>query len=88
MAVEAMASGRPVIAYAKGGALETLEEGVTGEFFDRQNWEELGDKIIRFRPERYNPQIIKTRAERFHTERFKKEMTDFIAMKRKEFFET
>ncbi|PJA46775.1 glycosyl transferase, partial [Candidatus Uhrbacteria bacterium CG_4_9_14_3_um_filter_36_7] len=35
--VEAMASGRPVIAYRKGGALETVIEGKTGLFFDHQN---------------------------------------------------
>jgi len=35
-AVEVQASGRPVIAYRRGGALETVEEGVTGEFFNEQ----------------------------------------------------
>jgi len=56
--IEAMASGRPVIAYRAGGATETVIDGVTGEFFDEQIWEELADKIIRFNHHQYNPEII------------------------------
>jgi len=83
--VEAMASGRPVIAYNRGGALETVVEGVTGTFFDEQEWEALADLIIRFNPHIYNPAEIKERASRFGVERFKKEMKDFVARKWNEF---
>jgi glycosyltransferase involved in cell wall biosynthesis len=46
--VEAMASGRPVIAFRKGGALETVKEGVSGMFFDEQTPASLNDVICRF----------------------------------------
>jgi len=77
-AVEAMASGRPVIAYRAGGAIEIIREGETGEFFEEQIWEELADKIIRFQPEKYDPQSIRQQAERFGAERFKENITSFI----------
>jgi glycosyltransferase involved in cell wall biosynthesis len=76
--VEAMAAGRPVIAYRKGGATETVIEGVTGEFIDEQSWEELGNTIIRFQPERYDPTAIRQHAERFSTDRFKREVNQFV----------
>ncbi len=39
--VEAMASGRPVIAFGRGGATETVRDGVTGVFFDEQSTEAI-----------------------------------------------
>ncbi len=45
--VEAMASGRPVIAYGRGGATETVVDGLTGVFFDEQSEEALIDAIAR-----------------------------------------
>ncbi|MFH1252979.1 MAG: glycosyltransferase [Candidatus Uhrbacteria bacterium] len=77
-AVEAMAAGRPVIAYRKGGATETVVEGVTGEFFNEQIWEELADRLIRFDETRYNPEIIKEHAEKFGVERFKNQMRELV----------
>lgn len=79
-AVEAMASGRPVIAYDGGGARETVVPGVSGEFFEEQSWEALADKIVRFKPQNYNPKTIKEHAEKFGTERFKKEILEVIRM--------
>jgi len=78
-AIEAMASGRPVIAYNKGGATETIVDGVTGEFFDEQIWEELADKILRFDPSKYDPQTIRRHSERFSVENFKRNFTDVIS---------
>lgn len=72
--IEAMASGRPVIALRRGGATETVVEGVTGEFFDEQSWEELADHLIRFDENRYDPQTIRKHAERFSTDVFKKRL--------------
>jgi len=76
--VESMASGRPVIAYARGGALDTVVDGKTGKFFDDQTWEALGDTIIRFKPEDYNPQEIREHALQFDVEAFKKNIKGFI----------
>jgi glycosyltransferase involved in cell wall biosynthesis len=78
-AVEAMACGRPVIAYGAGGALETVLPGVTGEFIDEQNWETLGDKILDFKPEHYDAATIRAHAERFSTENFQRNIKDFVA---------
>lgn len=46
--VEVMASGRPIIAFAKGGALDTVIDRQTGVFFDEQSVESLADAIARF----------------------------------------
>ena len=77
-AVESMAAGRPVIAYAAGGACETVVEKKTGQFFDEQTWEALADTIVRFKPEDYNPAGIKAYAEQFGIDRFKREITNLV----------
>jgi len=77
-AVEAMASGRPVIALPKGGALETIVPGATGEFMDGQSWEDIVGEIIRFKPEKYNPQVIREHAKRFDVKVFKENIRGFI----------
>ena len=77
--VESMAAGRPVIAYAKGGALEIVQPGKTGELFTEQTWEELADYIARFDESKYDPKYIKQYAEKFSVNRFKEEMDTFIA---------
>lgn len=69
-AVEAMAAGRPVIAYAAGGALETVQPGQSGTFFDEQEWESLADTVIRFKPEQFRPAAVQQWAEQFSLERF------------------
>lgn len=76
--VESMASGRPAIAYARGGALDTIIDGKTGKFFEDQTWEALGDTIIRFKPEDFKPEEIRRHALLFDTESFKKNIKQFI----------
>lgn len=70
-AVEAMSSGRPVIAYGRGGALETIVPGITGTFIEEQTWEVLADTIIRFQPELFDPIRIRDHAVAFDTNHFK-----------------
>lgn len=77
-AVEAMASGRPVIAYKSGGALETVVEKETGIFFEDQTWQSLARAVLRFKSENFNPEKIKNYANRFSKERFKKEIIKFV----------
>lgn len=77
--VEAMASGRPVIAYAKGGALETVIEGKTGTFLEEQTWEELGDKLMRFDESVYNPEEIREHARQFDISVFRAKMKELIS---------
>jgi len=76
-AIEAMGCGRPVIAYDAGGAKETVIDGQTGVLFDEQSWESLGDAVIRFRSKDFDPQVIRTHAEKFGVDRFKKEILEF-----------
>lgn len=68
--VEVMACGRPALAYAAGGALETVVPGLTGEFFTAQTAEALRDAVIRFDPDAYDPAQIRKHAELWRTERF------------------
>jgi glycosyltransferase involved in cell wall biosynthesis len=78
--VEAMAYGKPVLAYRKGGATETIIEGKTGEFFDYQNSAILADGIRRLRLnlKNYNPQFISRHVEKFSKQRFEKEIKEYI----------
>jgi len=76
--IESMASGRPVIAYAAGGALETVKEGETGVFFEDQEWEALADKVIRFEAKKYDPQVIRAHALNFDTVKFKEKIKNYV----------
>jgi len=80
-AVEAMACGRPVIAYRSGGALETVVEGLSGRFFNEQTWESLADAVIKFQEEYndYDPIKIKEYAEKFSTAAFHSNILNFVA---------
>jgi len=80
-ALESMASGRPVIAFKAGGALETIVEGKTGTFFEEQTWSDLADKILRFKSEDYNPEEIREYAKQFDVEIFKQKIQDFVNSK-------
>ncbi len=77
-AVEAMASGRPVIAYRRGGATETVAEGVSGMFFDKQSVEDIVKIIYRFDASNFDPHLIRDHAKKFSLDRFKKEVKHFI----------
>ena len=72
--LESMASGRPVIAYRAGGALETIVDGVTGKFFDKQTWEDLAEQVIKFDSKKFNPQEIRNYSLKFSKKRFKEEI--------------
>ncbi len=63
--VEAMAAGRPVIAFAAGGALDTVVEGVTGVFFHAPAPESLVEAVRRFEDLRFDPGVIRRHAEQF-----------------------
>lgn len=84
-AIEAMASGRPVIAYGDGGILESVKNHETGLFFDEQTWESLADTILSFNPEKFNPQLIRQEAEKFDKKVFKDKIEDFVSLKWQEF---
>lgn len=77
--VEAMASGRPVIAYGRGGATETVVEGVTGTFFHEQAVEPLLEAVERCEAMDFDPDVAVAHASAFGKQRFKAEMGAFIA---------
>ena len=78
--VEAMSYGKPVLAFRKGGALETIIEGKTGEFFDFQNVAVLADGVRRLRLNlnKYDPKFISSHAQKFSRQRFEEEFKKFI----------
>jgi glycosyltransferase involved in cell wall biosynthesis len=76
--VEAMAAGRPVIAYAGGGALDTVKPGVTGEFFAELTPESLAGAVRDFDPTRYDPATIRSHAEQFDQAVFQRELKRFV----------
>jgi glycosyltransferase involved in cell wall biosynthesis len=68
--VEVMASGRPVLAYAGGGALHTVIEGVTGSFFERQNAADVEAAVRAFDSAEYDPALIRAHALQWDTRIF------------------
>ena len=76
--LEAQASGRPVIAYAAGGALDTIVPGVTGELFHEPTVEALAAKLSHFQPARYDPERIREHALQFDSSVFKQRMKEFV----------
>lgn len=87
--VEAQACGTPVIAYGKGGVLETVVENKTGIFFKEQNTESLTKAIQNFEEKEgsFDPKEIRKNAERFNIERFRNDFRHFVELKIDEFFE-
>lgn len=77
--VEAMACGRPVIAFAGGGALDTVIPGLSGERFTVQNTDALTATLQEFDPTRYDPAAIRTHAEAFSNAAFRTKLTDYLA---------
>ena len=77
-AVEAMAAGRPVIAYRDGGATETVIDGVSGQFLDAQTREAIEKAVRDFDPSRYNPTLVRQVAEPFAKHLFQEKMREVI----------
>jgi len=83
--VEAQASGVPVIAYGKGGALETVKEGKSGLFFYEATVESLIEAVKKFDTMFFDPVIIRELALLYDRSVFKSSVEDFIIEKYKEF---
>ncbi|OGD62982.1 hypothetical protein A2160_04440 [Candidatus Beckwithbacteria bacterium RBG_13_42_9] len=79
--VEAMAAGRPVVAYRGGGYLETVIEGKTGILFDRPDVKSLTKALVQVNALEWNPTDCRNQAEKFSKERFKREIKEFINQK-------
>lgn len=76
--LEAQAAGRPVIAYAGGGALDTVIDGETGLFFHEPTPASLADAIGRLDERQFDPAVIRAHARRFDTANFKAALHAFV----------
>jgi len=72
VSLEAQACGKPVIAYKAGGALETIDDGITGLFFKEQKKESLIDAIMNFEKRSFEPDKIRQHSLSFSKDIFKK----------------
>ena len=76
-----MACGTPVIALRAGGALETIVEGVTGEFFDQQTVESLQNDLEHYNTRVYYSEKIREHALKFDNLVFQKKIKVFVESK-------
>lgn len=76
--VEVMATGRPVIAYGRGGALDTVVDGKTGILFDEQTVESLMEAITQFEAATFDPDEIQAHAREFSKQVFKTKIADLL----------
>ena len=76
--VEAQACGRPVVAYGRGGARETVIDRVTGALVDEMTPEALADGIATVRRLHLDPGVARAHAVRFSRDRFQAEMTRIV----------
>jgi glycosyltransferase involved in cell wall biosynthesis len=79
VAVEAQAAGKPVIAYGRGGALETVEDGVTGILFDRLTIDAVVVAIDAVDAISLGPEEIANRADRFSVAAFRRRLTEVVS---------
>lgn len=85
--IEALAAGKPVLAYKAGGATEFIKPGFNGEFFEKQDLASMEDALGRLivHEKKYDAKEISKDAARFSSERFEKEWHDLVAEKMKLF---
>ncbi|WP_158809360.1 glycosyltransferase [Beijerinckia sp. L45] len=76
--VEAMAGGRPVVAFGRGGATETVVEGVSGTFFREQTVESIVEALVRFETMQFDSEAIVRRSRDFGAERFREEFGSLV----------
>ena len=76
--VQAQASGRPVIAFGGGGALDTVIAGATGEHFPNQTVDSLKTVWRSFDHQAYNPELIRSHARKFDQSIFAERVQAFI----------
>jgi glycosyltransferase involved in cell wall biosynthesis len=76
--LESLASGRPVIAYAQGGAMETITAELTGLFFKKQSWESLLHTVLSFKEKQWDGNVIRENSIKYSTDNFKKSIKEFV----------
>jgi len=83
--LEAMASGKPVIAFGKGGVLETIQPGRTGVLFPKQTVDNLIKAVDECEEGIWTADEIREHAGQFSVENVKDQYLDFISRKFNEF---
>lgn len=83
--VEAQSCGTPVIAFAKGGALETVVDNLTGVFFNRQDAAAIEEAVTGFEKRTFDPFAVREHALKFSANRFEKEIKEYVDKKWAEF---
>ena len=78
VSVEALASGRPVVAFAGGGALDVVREGVTGALFHEPTPASLGEALDRLRRMPFDPARLRAEARRFDRAEFERRFGAFV----------
>ena len=78
-AVEALAAGRPVIALGEGGVRESVEPGVTGVFYERNDPAALAETVVGFDALSVDAAACRAAAERFSVPRFQKRLAAIVA---------
>lgn len=76
--LEAQLFGKPVIAFGKGGALETVQDGQTGVFFTPQDKDALIAALTHFNAAKFKPEVGTKQAEKFTSEAFKRSFMKLI----------
>lgn len=85
--LEAQSAGKPVIAFAKGGALETVVDGVTGLFFKEQSVESFDEALTRFKNLTFDSQVIRKHAMEFDVLVYEEKLSKYILEKVKKHFQ-
>ncbi|MCI8825531.1 MAG: glycosyltransferase family 4 protein [Lachnospiraceae bacterium] len=83
--LEAQASGRPVIAYGKGGVLETVIDGETGVFFKEQTVESMIEAIKKAKKIEFQKEKLREHAMEFDEEVFRNRLKRFVEEQYKKF---
>lgn len=77
--IEAQACGTPVIAYGAGGALEAVQDGVTGELYANPHADHLAHVMRNFDASRYDRAAVRAHAERFSVARFDEAISQAVS---------
>jgi glycosyltransferase involved in cell wall biosynthesis len=79
--VQALAAGRPVVAFAGGGALDTVQEGVNGVLFQTDSVDSLCEALRRFEQHTFQPAALRATAARFDRKVFEAALSTFVEEK-------
>ena len=87
--VEAQACGTPVICLGKGGAKESVIDGITGVYFGEQSEDSLNEAVVKFEKirDKFDPQAIRQNALKFSKERFEREIKGLVESSYERFLE-